>query len=402
MAFLLGLGTSIGGAAIGSALAPSGGQQGSGFQAQSAPLNQPLTSSDVANSVNNQNAAIAQQQALNQQLAGQGGIANQSSVFNQQQGLANQLGIMAQGGGPNPALAQLNQTTGQNVQNQAALMAGQRGAGANAGLIARQAAQQGAATQQQAVGQAATERQQQQLAAIGALQNQQQALGQTAGQQVGQQIGGVGALNAQQANLSGQLMGGLQGQNAQTLQNISQQNQYNEAMAQQNAAAQHQAIAGGISGASSALSQGGGDDSEEQFTPSPSGGSAMPGASELMDAFAQGGMIPPQSGQEHPAAMYAQGGQVANLKENYGPKSRIGKHFYASGGKVHNLKRGGHVAPGTKPKVGGAKDSYDNDTIDAKLSPGEIVLPRSVTKSSDPIGNGARFIASTLAKKGKR
>ena len=43
--------------------------------------------------------------------------------FRQGQDLANQLSEQAQGRGPNPALAQLQQTTGQNVANQAALMA---------------------------------------------------------------------------------------------------------------------------------------------------------------------------------------------------------------------------------------------------------------------------------------
>lgn len=59
-------------------------------------------------------------------------------------------------------------------------MAGQRGASQNVGLMARQAAQQGAATQQQAAGQAATMQAQQQIA-------YQQALGSQANQMVGQQ-----------------------------------------------------------------------------------------------------------------------------------------------------------------------------------------------------------------------
>lgn len=98
---------------------------------------------------------------------------------NQQAALAQQLSMQASGQGPNPAQNQLNQATGQNVANQAALMAGQRGASSNVGLLARQAAQQGADTQQQAAGQAATLGAQQQIAA-------QQQLASLSGQQISQ------------------------------------------------------------------------------------------------------------------------------------------------------------------------------------------------------------------------
>src|SRR5882672_3276711 len=130
---------------------------------------------------------INQQQQFVDALGGQNGIGNQSNVFNQQQMLANQLGRQAQGQGPNPALNQLSMTTGQNIANQAALMAGQRGVGNNPGLAARNIANQGAAIQQQATGQAALQRAQQQLAAQQQLQAQQGQMAGLASQQVGQQ-----------------------------------------------------------------------------------------------------------------------------------------------------------------------------------------------------------------------
>lgn len=132
------------------------------------------------------------QDALNRQksfidaLTSQGGIQNQSNVFAQQQGLANQLQQQSLGQGPNPALAQLALTTGQNVKNQAALLAGQRGVGANPGLAARQIGQLGADVQQQAVGQGAALGANQQLAAQQQLQQQQALMGALANQQVGQ------------------------------------------------------------------------------------------------------------------------------------------------------------------------------------------------------------------------
>lgn len=121
----------------------------------------------------------------------------------------------ANGQGPNPAQAQLQQQTGQNVQQQAALMAGQRGASANPALMARQAAMQGANIQQQAVGQANTLAAQQQLAASNQyqqiLQNRQQnslqaqgiLQGANAAQNTAITQGSLGAQNIN-SNVSGQ------------------------------------------------------------------------------------------------------------------------------------------------------------------------------------------------------
>lgn len=74
----------------------------------------------------------------------------------------------------------------------------------------------------------------------------------------------------------------------------------------------------------------------------------------------------------------------------------------ANGGKVVNgeqLAAKGKMVPG-KPKVGGAKNSYANDNVKALLSPGEIVLPRSVTQSKDPVNNAAKFVQAVMAKQG--
>lgn len=69
---------------------------------------------------------------------------------------------------------------------------------------------------------------------------------------------------------------------------------------------------------------------------------------------------------------------------------------YSHGGDVgSSLKAGGRV-PG-KPVVRG--DSYKNDTVNAKLSPGEVVIPNSVMQSKDPAKNAAKFVAAVMAKK---
>lgn len=148
--------------------------------------------------------------------------------INRQQGaLTGQLANQAAGGGPNPALEQLHQTTAQNINNAASQVAGTRGI--NPALAARMAVDAGAGANQQAAGQAATMRAQQQIAAqqqlAGVLAGQQQAntalLG-TAGGLQNQGVLGTEGINAgvaagnQSANLAAQqINAGVQGQNAQ-------------------------------------------------------------------------------------------------------------------------------------------------------------------------------------------
>jgi hypothetical protein len=172
---------------IGGMLGTAGGAAGTGFSGpQSADLIVPTDVNQLKTAYTGTQDAMTQQQNLLAALQAQNGLQNQSNVYNQLQGIVN-------GTGPNPAKAQLAQATGANTANQAALMAGQRGASQNAGLIARQAAMQGGANQQQAAGQAATMQAQQSLNALS-------AAGQIAGTQASNQIGQVNAnTQAQQA-----------------------------------------------------------------------------------------------------------------------------------------------------------------------------------------------------------
>lgn len=286
------------------------------------------------------------------------GLQNQANVFNQQQQLAGQLQGVANGTGPNPALAQLHQATGQNVANQAALMAGQRGSSANSGLIARQAAQQGGALQQQAAGQGATMQAEQQLAAMNALQNQQAMLGGTAGSQISEQQNALNSYqNAAQNQYSAMLGSGGQ-QNQAAIQNANMQNQY-----QMNQQKNLGNIFGGISNAAGAASGmfGGGSS-----TPTAQGTSAL--------------------GNNY--SMMASGGEV---------KSKVGQHLCMNQGGMA-MKKGGHV-PGSAKTSG---DSLKNDTVKAMLSPGEIVIPRSVAQHPDAPNEAAKFVAAIKAKGGMR
>ncbi len=325
---------------VGNLVGIGGDDSGAGFQAAAANIVQPSTAAQANQAYNQTQAGLSQQQQFINSLQAQNGIGNQQNVFNQQQQLAQALQNQAMGLGPNPAQDALNAATGTNVANQAALMAGQRGAGANAGLIARQAAQQGAATQQQAAGQSATMQAQQQIAAQEALQNQQQNMANLATQQVGQQGNAITGYNQAAQGQQGQILGGIQGQNNANVAMISNDNSTNSGVAQTNAnntAKTQQGFLGSVGGA---------------------------GAKVL--GFAGGGEVP---------------SHLYSMSEIYHPGS---------------FKQGGEI-PG-KAKVKG--DSPKNDTVVIKASPGEVMLPRSVTQGPDAPEKARAFVAQLQKKEG--
>lgn len=224
----------------------------------------------------------------------------QQDIYAQQQNLAQTLLNQSQGVGPNPAQAMLAQGTGQNMQQQAALMASQRGASVNPALVARQAAQQGVNAQQGMLGQAAVLQAQQQLQAQQALQQQQN------------------------------MMGG---------QNLQQQGIYQGALADQNR--------------------------------------AQLGIDTINSGVAANNMT-------------TRGGLIGGLLQAGGGMAAKGMSGGAAG-----MAEGG-VVPGT-PEVN--KDSPQNDRVPALLSPEEIVLPLSVTKSKDPAKAASAFVKKLLAEK---
>lgn len=272
--------------------------------------------------------ALAQQAQFLQALQAQGGIQNQADVYNQLSGIA-------QGQGPNPAQAALQQATAQNAAQQAALMASQRGSGANIGLMARQAAMQGGNLQQQAAQQAAVLQAQQSLGAIN-------SMGNIAGQQVGNQAAALSGYNQFAQNNQAQMLQGLNAQNDARLR----QGAINAGVSSENTAAKQKTQSGLIQGAGSAL------------------------------GMAAGGTVPSPS-QSHTA----EGG--------------LGQYFshFARGGQAQ------HFSDHSKPVPGKAKmkgDNLKNDTVSAKLSPGEIVIPRSVAQGKDAVKKSAEFVAAVL------
>lgn len=345
--------------------------QGNALNAQGATLN----------ALANSQGGVNQQQQLANALAAQNGLANQSSVFNQLQGVAN-------GSGPNPAQAMLNQATGQNVANQASLAAGQRGAGSNIGLLERQAAQTGANTQQNAVGQAANLQANQSLNALG-------QLGGVANQQVANQIGGVQGLNQALQNQAGltqssqglaqnqqslnqqeqqNILNSINAQNSANIQNVSQQNAANAGLASTNANNTAKAIGAVTNAAGSAL------------------GLAMGGevGNPKLNQVPKSDRFPGKAENDHLEA-------ISTIYHNKSFNERYPHKGYFDGGSVEAMKKGGKV-PG-KPVYAGNNEK--NDVVPAMLSKGEIVLPNTVTQSRDPVGAAAQFVAMLEAKKGK-
>lgn len=347
-----------------------GGLLGGGPNQPNAPqidrfVNQQQADQSYANTQN----AMAQQQAFLNAAQGQNGLQNQSNVYNQ-------LSQVAQGQGPNPAQAMLAQSTGANVANQAALMAGQRGAGANAGLIARQAGMQGGALQQQAAGQGATMQANQSLGALG-------QMGQVAGQQVGNQQAALQGANqlalGQQSNLLGaagaanNAAADVYGSQAQMYQ--ADQKRHGDMFGSLlNAAGAIAPLAFGPAGGLATAALG-------------SGGGAGRTGSNLSPGLADGGMIDPKKktvGSIIGFPGFSAGGGVTPPAN--GPQSALGRAL--------NMKAGGEV-PG-KPKVAG--DDHKNDTVPAMLSPGEIVIPRSIAQGKDAPSKAAAFVEAVLAK----
>jgi hypothetical protein len=304
-----------------------GGSGGTGYAAPAAAsIQTPTSTQQATNAYGMSQSALQQQQAFLQAVQAQNGLQNQSNVYNQLQGVAS-------GTGPNPAQAQLAQATGQNVANQASLMAGQRGANANVGLMARQAAQQGAGIQQQAAGQAATLQAQQSLNALS-------GMGNLATQQAGQQAQATGAYTGATQSEQEALLNSIAAQNNANVNMQSNMNTVNGQLVGQQLGAQDQMFGNAMSNVGSAFQLVGGGSS---------GGGAGGGIMSQVPLVAKGGEVkhydgggtvtPPGNGQYVPIdpnndpfnAPVAQAPQTQapvsqpNQPKVTGPQSNVGK-----------------------------------------------------------------------------
>lgn len=381
--------------AIGGLFGTAGGAGGTGFASpEKTPIINP-TNMDQINQAyaGNQSSMVAQRNLLDA-LQQQNGLQNQSNVYNQLQGVAN-------GTGPNPAQAMLSQATGANVANQAALMAGQRGASQNVGLLARQAALQGAATQQQSAQQAATLQANQSLNAIN-------SMGGLANTQASNQIGQTNANTQAQQGEQAALNNALAGYNNANVSSQGSVNSGNAGLAQTTMQGQQSTIGGLLNSAGSAAglfgAEGGdvpqvvgGDDSQ----------SAYQGISKFGQFLSQVGVAPIQS--SAPMSVGPNEG-AKELKKAFSPKEKMQDMsklapamVAAKGGMTHDYRGGGKVnAKNPNEKAVAPGNNYANDKIPAVLSEHEIVIPRDVTMGKDPVGESAKFVAAVMAKRGRK
>lgn len=403
------------------------GSKGAGFQGERA------ASTEQANEL-----YLRQWENLNQQKSFMDALYRQSpQAIADMETAAKSLRAAVAGRGDSVAQRQLAESTGEGVAAQQALMAGQRGGSANVGLMAREAALAGGRLRQQAAGQAATLRAQEQAQAQAALAN----------------LGTARIGQAQTAQ--GQGMEAVSRERANVLQSIANLNQTQAGIAAGNQAFQS-GLVGGVLGTVSGALKGGAaggmaaggmvdDEDEDSFSKSFAQGmqsASSPMSSQLNPYYEQIRRSGMSAGlgmkgaaksllSKAPMVSGAPGGGYAGA--NLGldtsmptminpmatsgaigsmplPLNKGGKvdamvspgEKYLSPKQVEQVKRGqkeplnaGKTIPG-KAKVKG--DSYANDTVPAKLEEGGIVIPRSVVQSKNPEEQARKFVAAVLAK----
>lgn len=278
-------------------------------------------------------------QAQERMYAGDNPYAMQQQARGQQQQLVGNLFGALTGNQPSVAQQQLQNTTQSNVANAYAMAA----ANPNNAGAARMAVNNAGAINQQAAGQGAMLRAQE-------MQNAQGMLGNVLGGMRGQD---TGAYQALQQGLLGNLGGQQQLQATRMQAQIAREQQ----AAQNFSGAQQNAIGGKIFNAAAGV------------------GAAFAGK-------AHGG--------------YIEGGGS--------PGVVMGDRVCSGCGKMNSdcecwKKAMGGLIPGGQGKTG---DSLKSDTVPTMLSPGEIVLPRSVAQSEDAPAKAKLFVEAIRAQRMKR
>lgn len=314
-------------------------------------------------------------------------VAKQNEVYSQQQALAGMLSQQAAGSGPNPAMAQYQQNVNQAGAQAAGLISSQKGI--SPALAARMAAQQQSGAMQGAAASGAEMQAKQQLAAQQALMNQQASMQQGANAQGTQALSGQNVFQNAQAAQNTAVTGGSLG-----AQNI------NAGVAGQNAQNQNATNQGLMNAAGSVASMFAMSDKRvkkdvEDFDSRSFLEAIKAHKFKYKDQARHGegqqvGVMAQDVEKEAPQMVVdTPEGKMLDFNKSGGPilasladinerleKMESGKNM-ANGGKVSlgsALKAGGKV-PGKAKKSG---DHPANDTVHAMLSPGEIVIPRSL------------------------
>lgn len=267
------------------------------------------------------------------------------NVAAQQQALADALRARAEGrGGPSVAELQLRQGFDRNAALASGLVASQRGI--SPGLAARLGANAQGTANAQAAQQAAILRAQEQQAAQAALA---QALAAQRSGDLNQQQLAAGMFGSA-GSLAGQ-------QRGQDLQNQMEAQRLNAQVAQGNQDAQLRA-AGLIS------------------------------AENRADRDANRDML---------AAGLSAAGQAGAMNAAQGGNRPVDVPLSANGEPIRAAH--GAMVPGRARMHG---DHPKNDTVPAMLSPGEVVLPRSIVTAPDAPDRAAAFVAALLASKNRK
>jgi hypothetical protein len=334
------------------------------------------------------------QNAQGQALGAIGGVTGQVP---QMQNLENVFLQQMAGQGPNPAQQQLAANTSANIAAQSAMAAGQRGAAGNVGLMQRNVAQQGAATQQQAAGQASTLQAQQEITAAQNAAAQQQAINQA---------------YAQQAGLAGQMygtaLGGMNTQNANQIANYQQAQGINASTSMQNAqmfGGMLGGLAGGGGSALTALLAEGGEVKPQQ----------MPEVRMADGGFSSSGVGQSALGSGGPAASFAgaflsgKPYQVIGGPSGSKPSSSSmpNADFNQPSAGYQTLQQSGQLgmgptAPGSSAGIGSFTDmakggNVSTKKVEAMVSPDEVILNKQEAKSPN-----APAIAAEKVKKGDK
>lgn len=324
------------------------------------------------------------QGALGQQLATAGQFGN---VYGGQQGLANSLQQQAMGqGGPGQQLAQsmLQQATQNNIAQGAGQIASVKGL--NPALAARMIGDNTANQNQQAAMQGTQMGLQNQLNAQNQLGNLYGQMGQTLGAQSGAYgnaaglgLGTGSSLMSNAGSLQGQAAGQGLGTGSSMIGNAG--------------SLQGQAASTGMGVGSSMTNAGSGQ----------AGTNALGAANiNLGSQGQQLGALGQYNGQQVQGQLGAQQQDVDIAKANMQAKNNLaGGALNAAGGIGAAAMAAAHgmMVPGSASVPG---DSPRNDTVNAKLSPGEIVIPRSITEHEHAPYLAAEFVRKALMGKGPK
>lgn len=351
-------------------------------------------------------------------------LANQGQIYNEQQNLASQLQAQAAGQGPNPAQTQYMQNVQQNNQNAQGLIASQRGL--NPALAAKMGANASSNSNQQAAMQGSLLQQQQQLGAqsnLGNLYGQMQQGNLGAQSAYGQQSLGTMQANAAVAagnqNVSTGLVGGILGGVGSGLAALAHGGQVqgyadggsvaplptiNDGTALDYSSTSNPTKNGPMSATGKFLSgagQGAGTGNQQLQT----GMSQMGGgigslgkkllrSSSKPDIPAANSLSQPELGSSSGFGGNAPSLGVMPSASNNNPSLGMDLDLGKAHGGPINFKPGGHV-PGKATHTG---DNLKNDTVPAMLSPGEVVVPRTVTQSQNAPEKAKAFVAAVLAR----